>query len=372
MRGEIRDLGLEVADDVRVDQGDLGGGRFKPARDVLELGFHVADGVLAVVLGRLQPAGEVRKARVDRLHDVWTRGGGRGMAIVDARGDLLQAALQFAEHALAMLHHVVMAPVEALRKGGEAVFQLAQDLVGVGGGTGRVDTAGDLGETLFQFPEQRFSLFARCGVTAFERVGEPVEALHQFAQHPGGVGRRRCGVDAAGDFVEAKLELAEHRRALFAGIDLPCVERPGKRREARFEFLEDLVGVDRRRSLVDAMRHLVDAPLQISEQRLALQRCGLLAPVHRVGEHGETLLDAAKDRIDVRDRRTVVDLLRDHGDVLGEPLHRLVRRLRAGHDLVDALRQHAKALDDLGGGAVGDEFLHLVSQRTDSGLDALE
>ncbi len=80
--------------------------------------------------------------------------------------------------------------------------------------------------------------------------------------------------------------------------------------------------------------------------------------LERPRQEVEALLDARKDRFRLGKARSQVDLPGDGGDLIGQPLQRPFRNLHALRHFVDALRERAETLDDLGRRPLARDLCH--------------
>ena len=144
--------------------------------------------------------------------------------------------------------------------------------------------------------------------------------------------------------------------------------------EALVELGDDpLAGrVLRRVAGVQPLIDLVQPPLEVAEQRLALRQRIALPAFEQGGQLVEPPLEPVEDDIHVGRGGCVVELARDHRDLVGQPLHGVVRHVDALGDVLDAVRQKVEPVDEIGGWLDVGEVLDLARQRRDPRLDPLE
>ena len=123
---------LQAADQCRIDAGNLRGGHFQPAGNVLEPALQAADRHVVAGIGRarLDALGKRGEAGVDRLHD--TGAVVLLHALVEPVGDFVQPPLEVAEQHVALLDRIALAAFEQRGQRVETLLQALEDIVGVG------------------------------------------------------------------------------------------------------------------------------------------------------------------------------------------------------------------------------------------------
>ena len=197
-----------------------------------------------------------------------------------------------------------------------------------------------------------------------------LQAAHEVRIDAGELAGRL--VEALGDSLEPRLQAADR---LVTGTPVPAaVQRLGEGGEALVDRLHDGSAVQRgvRLALLELFGDVVEAALELAEEHIALFERVFLAALEQVGQHVEALFDAGEYLTDVGHARSVVDLVGDDRDLVGEPLDRLVRHGGARRQFVDPPRQRLEMFHHLDARAVLGNFLDLPGERRDACLDPLE
>ena len=181
-------------------------------------------------------------------------------------------------------------------------------------------------------------------------------------------------VEPLGNVFEPRFQAADRRVAGTArACRCPALSAQARRSAASIAFMMRLLSSAASAwRCVDLVGDLVEAAARARERADCPARSRRPGGARAGRKHVEALLDAGEDLIGIGHRRRVVDLVGDHGDLIGKPFDRLFRHGGARRDFVDPLRKQVQPLDDLAAGPVLGDFLDLPGQRRDARLDAFE